>query len=141
MAINISAITLNTSAHNVWLTITTPEKVKLWQYGSDLITTWQIGSSIEFITKWEGNIFKQWGKVLEFNPNESLKYSLFAPGTDREDKPENYFIMKYILTEEDGKTILEIIQEDNRPDAVQEEPNNEENPILQLLKEVAENHT
>jgi hypothetical protein len=123
------------------LTITTPEKVKLWQYGSDLLTTWQIGSSIEFITKWEGNIFKQWGKVLEFNPNESLKYSLFAPGTDREDKPENYFIMKYILAEEDGKIILEIIQEDNRPDAVQEEPNNEENPILQLLKEVAENHT
>jgi hypothetical protein len=78
---------------------------------------------------------------LEFNPNESLKYSLFAPGTDREDKPENYFIMKYILAEEDGKIILEIIQEDNRPDAVQEEPNNEENPILQLLKEVAENHT
>ena len=140
MATNISVITLNTSAHNVWQTITTPEKVKLWQYGSDLITSWQSGSSIEFVTKWEGNIFKQWGKVLEFNPNESLKYSLFAPGPDKEDKPENYFIMNYILTEEDGKTILEIIQEDNRPGAVREEPNEEENPILQLLKEVAENY-
>jgi hypothetical protein len=55
-----------------------------------------------------------------------------------EDKPENYFIMSYILTSENGKTKLEIIQEDNRPTAVQEEPQGEENPVLKSLKELAE---
>ncbi len=46
--------------------------------------------------------------------------------------------MSYILTEENRQTILEIIQEDNRPNAVQEEPQGEDNPVLKSLKELAE---
>jgi uncharacterized protein YndB with AHSA1/START domain len=138
MAINISTVKLNASLEKVWDTLTNPEKVKLWQFGSDLITTWEVGSNIEFITEWEGQIFKQWGKVLEIKPNELLKYSLFAPRPNLEDNPENYFIMNYILTSENGQTKLEIIQEDNRPNAVQEEPQGEENSILKSLKDIVE---
>lgn len=138
MATNISSIKLNASVDKVWESLTNPAKVKLWQYGSDLITTWQVGSSIEFITEWNGQIFKQWGEILEIKPNELLKYSLFAPRPDLEDKSENYFVMYYVLTNENGQTKLEIIQEDNRPNAVQEEPQGEENPILQSLKKSVE---
>ena len=63
---------------------------------------------------------------------------MFAPRPNLDDKPENYFIMSYVLTEESGHTKLEIIQEDNRPNAVQEEPQGEENPVLKSLKEIAE---
>lgn len=115
-----------------------PELVKLWQYGSELITDWEIGSNIKFRTEWEGEIFEQWGKILEVRPTEVLKYSLFAARPGLEDKPENYFIMSYILTTENGQTKLEIIQEDNRPNAVQEKPQGEETPVLQSLKAIAE---
>lgn len=138
MAINISKINLNAAPDKVWETLTKPEMVKLWQFGCDLITTWEVGSSIEFVTEWEGQIFRQWGKVLEVRPNELIKYSLFAPRPDLEDKPENYFIMNYVLTAENSQTILEIKQEDNRPNAVQKEPQGEENPILQSLKNLIE---
>lgn len=138
MATNISTITFNASIQKVWDTITKPGKVKLWQFGSDLITTWEPGTTIEFITEWEGKIFKQWGKVLEVRLGELVRYSLFAPRPGLEDKPENYFTMSYILSTEQGKTKLEIIQEDNRPNAVQEAPQGEENPVLQSLKSVAE---
>jgi hypothetical protein len=57
-----------------------------------------------------------------------------------EDKPENYFIMSCVLTEESVQTKLEIIQEDNKPNAVQEEPQGEENPVLKLLKQLAESN-
>jgi hypothetical protein len=83
-------------------------------------------------------VFEQWGKILEIQPAKLLKYSLFAPRPELEDKPENYFIMSYILTTENGKTMLEIVQEDNRPNAVQEEPQGEENPVLKSLKDLAE---
>ena len=78
------------------------------------------------------------GKVIEFKPTEKLSYTLFAPRPDLEDKPENYFIMNYILTEINRETKLEIIQEDNRQNAVQEEPQGEESLILQALKKIAE---
>lgn len=138
MATNISIIKINASIQKVWKTVTEPEMVKLWQFGSDLKTTWEIGTEIKFITKWEDQIFEQWGKILEVRENELLKYSLFAPRPDLEDKPENYFVMSYVLSEENGSTKLEIIQEDNRPNAIQEEPQGEENPILKSLKDLAE---
>jgi uncharacterized protein YndB with AHSA1/START domain len=138
MAKNVSTIKINASIQRVWDTITKAELVKLWQYGSDLFTTWKIGSDIRFRTQWDDKVFEQWGKVLEIRPNEMVKYSLFAPRPHLEDKPENYFIMSYILTRVDGQTKLQIIQEDNRPNAVQEEPQGEENPVLRSLKELAE---
>ena len=138
MAINISTIKINASKQRVWDTLTDPALVKLWQYGSDLITNWEIGSDIKFRTEWEGKIFEQWGKVLEMRQNELIQYSLFAPRPGLDDKPENYFIMKYVLTGGGEQTKLEIIQEDNRPNAVQESPQGEENPVLQSLKKIAE---
>lgn len=138
MATNISTIHIKASPEKVWDTITKPELVKLWQYGSDLITDGKAGDDIRFKTAWEDKIFEQWGTLLEIKPNELLRYSLFAPRPGLEDKPENYFEMNYVLTSENDQTKLVILQIDNRPGAVQEEPQGEENPVLQLLKEIAE---
>ena len=138
MVTNVSSITINASLQKVWDTLIQAEFVKLWQYGSDLQTNWEVGSKIKFVTEWEGKIFEQWGTVLEFTPTSKLRYSLFAPRPDLEDKPENYFEMIYTLTSNNGQTKLEIIQEDNRPNAVQEDKQGEENPILMMLKQIAE---
>lgn len=138
MATNISTITIQAPAARVWKALTEPAYVKQWQYGSDLITTWNEGDVIRFRTEWEGNVFEQWGAVIEIKQDALIRYSLFAPRPGLEDKPENYFTMSYILTPAGSGTKLEIVQEDNRPDAVQEAPQGEENPVLQGLKKVAE---
>jgi len=138
MATNISKLIINASKEKVWEALTEPEKVKVWQYGSVLITDWNVGSEIRFKSEWEGHIFEQWGTVLEFESNQKLKYNLFAPRPDLEDKPENYFEMEYKLTEKDNGIELLIIQEDNRPDAKQELEQGEENPVLKMLKELIE---
>lgn len=138
MATNISRLTVNAPKEKVWEALTEPEKVKAWQYGSELTTDWKVGNEIRFTSEWEGQIFEQWGTVLEFEPNEKLKYNLFAPRPDLEDKPENYFEMEYKLTEKENGTELLIVQEDNRPGAKQELEQGEENPVLKMLKELIE---
>lgn len=138
MARNSSTIIIDAPLERVWKTLTDPQLVKQWQYGSELVTSWNVGGEIRFRTEWEGKVFEQWGRILEVKPNALLRYTLFAPRPDLEDKPDNYFIMNYILTPSDGKVSLEILQEDNRPGAKQEEPQGEENPVLQGLKSVAE---
>ncbi|OXB01140.1 ATPase [Flavobacterium oncorhynchi] len=139
MATNISTTILNASIEEVWNALTKPDLVKQWQYGSELITDWKTGNEIRFRNEWEGQVFEQWGSILEIVPNQKIKYSLFFPRPELEDKPENYYIMSYILFEESNKVKLQIIQEDNRPGAVQEEPQGDENPILQSLKTLVEN--
>jgi uncharacterized protein YndB with AHSA1/START domain len=138
MATNISSILINASEEKVWAVLTKPEQVKIWQYGSDLITNWEDNSDIRFKTEWQGKIFEQWGKVLEFKPFRLIRYSLFAPAPGREDIAENYFVMTYKLTPWNGRIKLDIIQEDDRPGAVQEDPQGEDNPLLQSLKSLAE---
>ena len=138
MATNISKLKINAPAYKVWEALVNPEIIKKWQYGSDLITDWKEGSSIRFKSEWEGQIFEQWGTVLEIEQNKKLKYNLFAPRPDLEDKPENYFEMEYKLTKKGETTLLEIIQEDNRPGAKQEKIQGEENPVLKNLKEIIE---
>ncbi len=138
MATNLSKLSINCSPEKLWEVVTLPAFVKLWQYGSELKTTWEVGSPIKFVTEWDKQVFEQWGTVLEFDPPRKLRYSLFAAGPGREDRPENYFEMSYILTPGNGHTMLEIVQVDNRPNAVQEAEQGEENPVLKMLKEVAE---
>lgn len=138
MVKNISTLKLNAPIHKVWDALTKPELVKQWQYGSDLITDWKLGGEIGFKTAWEGQVFEQWGKILEIVPHKLIRYSLFAPRPGLEDKPENYIVMNYILSEEQNCIQLDIMQEDNRPGAVQEAPQGEENPVLSALKTIVE---
>ncbi len=142
MRISTSNIEIHASSDKVWDALTNPDLVKIWQYGSILTTTWEPGSQIRFSSEWEGQRFEQWGKIIEFEPNSTLRYSLFAPRPDLVDSPENYFVMTYRLTEKNGNTLLEITQEDPRPvvgpktDSAEDE--GKENPFLLMLKELVE---
>ncbi len=138
MATNISTIYIKSTLQNVWNVLTVPDLVKQWQYGSELITDWKVGSDIRFRTAWENKWFEQWGKILEIIPLKLIKYSLFAPRPGIEDKQENYFQMIYRLHEDKSQVKLDIIQEDNRPGAKQEAPQGEENPVLSELKKLCE---
>lgn len=133
-----STILINATKQKVWDALTKPELVKKWQYGSDLLTDWKVGSEIRFRVEWENKVFEQWGKILEIIPNELIKYSLFFPRPDLEDKEENYFIMSYVISEWENMVKLEIVKEDNRPGAVKEKESDEENPVLIALKEIIE---
>jgi len=135
-----SRIEISAAAAKIWKALTDPDLVKLWQYGSLLSTTWEPGTPIRFAAEWNGQLFEQKGRVIEFLPNSLLKYSLFAPRPDLSDSPENYFFMTYRLEEKNGRTLLEIIQDDPRPvldpGAAGDEAG--ENPILKALKELVE---
>lgn len=139
MARNISTVMIAARASRVWSALTDPLLVSKWQYGSVLSTEWNVESPICFKTEWQGQVFEQWGTVLEFCPFQTLRYSLFAPRPGLADKPENYFEMEYVLTERPAGTLLEIVQIDNRDGAVQEAPQDEKsNPVLTTLKSVVE---
>jgi hypothetical protein len=138
MATNISAVTINAPIAKIWEALTQPELVKKWQLGSDLLTDWKVGSEIRFKNDVEGQILEQWGRVLEFTPYEIIKYTLFVPAPDLKDSPENYFTMSYVLSQNSDSVHLLINQEDNRPGSVQDEPNGEENEVLNALKELLE---
>jgi len=134
-----STVKIAAPATKVWLALTVPHLVKQWQYGSDLLTTWEVGTPIIFRNEWNGQVFEQKGNVLEFLPESRLKYSLFFPRPDLQDIPEHYFFMTYELTESEAVTSLLVRQEDPRPSPPNESTGGDEGPdVLSSLKELVE---
>jgi uncharacterized protein YndB with AHSA1/START domain len=137
--ISDSTVCINASSEKVWRALTRPELVKQWQYGADLLTTWEVGSSIVFRNEWNGQVFEQKGKVLEFLPESRLKYSLFFPHAGMQDIAEHYFFMIYELTEQDGITSLLMRMEDPRPLPDNHSSDTDEGPnVLSDLKALVE---
>ena len=115
MATHTTSVTIDAPAAKVFAALTQPELVKQWQFGKTVQSGWQTGDAIKFIAKTEDAVLEQWGTILDIRPNELLKYNLFTPAPGIEEKPEHYNITSYILTNDNGKTQIELIQEDNRP--------------------------
>ena len=134
---SISKITINAPASRVWEAVTKPELVKQWQYGAALITDWQKGHPIVYRNEWEGTVYEQRGTVLEIEPERLVKYTLFAPRPGLDEKPENTFIMTYLLEEANGQTTLTITQDDPR-EQPHEQAEEEENSVLNSLKKLVE---
>jgi uncharacterized protein YndB with AHSA1/START domain len=134
-----AVVKINAPAKKVWLALTVPDLVKQWQYGSDLQTTWEVGTPIVFRNEWNGQVFEQKGTVLEFLPGTRVKYSLFVPRPDLQDIPEHHFFMIYELSESAGVTSLLVRQEDPRPALPDETTGGDGGPdVLAGLKELVE---
>lgn len=54
-----SVVKIYASAKKVWQALTVPGLVKQWQFGSELLTTWDIGTPIVFRNEWNGQVFEQ----------------------------------------------------------------------------------
>ncbi|OQP56725.1 SRPBCC family protein [Niastella populi] len=115
MAILTTAVTIDAPANKVFEALTQPALVQQWQFGKTVHTNWVVGETIKFIAEHEGRVQEQWGTILDIRANELLKYNLFTPAPGIEDKQENYNITSYILTNDNGKTQIQLIQVDNRP--------------------------
>ena len=133
-----STVTVEAPRDIVWAAITKPEFVRQWQYDSDLTTDWTVGSPIRFRAEWQGQVFEQWGSVLEFAAPSRLRYSLFAPRSGLEDRPENYFTMTYELRDVGSGTAVTFMHEDPRVDDDVADDSDEDNPVLTALKTLAE---
>jgi uncharacterized protein YndB with AHSA1/START domain len=134
-----SVVNIAAPASKVWRALTVPCLVKRWQYGSDLLTTWQPGTPIIFRNEWNGQVFEQKGAVLEFTSGSRLKYSLFFPTPGLQDIPENHFFMTYEVTERGGVTTVVFRQEDPRPSQPGDSSAGEEGTdVLSALKTLVE---
>ena len=132
-------ITINASADAVWQALTDPALVKQYMHGTNMETSWKVGSAITWKGEWKGKAYEDKGKVLAVEPKRLLRTTHWSPMGGSEDKPENYHTVTYELTERGGRTILTLKQDNN---ASQEEADTmaEKNwgPVLEGLKTVAE---
>lgn len=102
---------------HVWKALTDPTGIKQYFFGTNLVTEWIVGGPIRFVGEWEGKSYEDKGTVLKFDPQKMLQYDYWSSLSGKEDKQENYQMITYRVTEKDGITNVQIIQDNETEEA------------------------
>lgn len=133
-----STIKINTSAHQVWDALTNPALIKKYFFGTDAVSDWQVGSPITFTGEWEGKEYKDKGEIKAMTPEKLLRYTYLSSMSGKEDVPENYANVEYILSEDDGVTTLTITQDGIADEKGQAESEKNWGMVLDGIKKMLE---
>lgn len=106
-------VTLNIHAtpEHVWEALTNPEIVTRYFYGTQLESTWEVGSPIIFKGSWEGQSYLDKGTILSMNKPFLLSYNYLSSWSDLPDIPESYQVITYTLILNENTTTLTVMQE------------------------------
>ncbi len=132
---------IHSTIEEVWEGLTNPALIKQYLFGTDTETDWQPGSSIRFSGKYNGKTYADKGTIMEVKPYKLIRYDYWSPMSGIEDRPENYIVVTYELSGDDGAVEL-LVRQQNIPDE-KTKTHSEENwkKVLQGLKELLENRT
>jgi len=96
------SILINADVSKVWNAMTNPEIIKEYLFGTETITDWKVGSEIIFQGEYQGHKYRDKGIVRENVLNQRISYNYWSAFTGLEDKPENYSLVTYVITQKDN---------------------------------------
>ncbi len=132
------SIIINASIVNVWKTLTDPELVKQYLFGTKVSTDWKKGSQIKWTGIWNDKKYEDKGQIIEIVAEKLIICTYWSSMSGLEDKKENYTTVSYILDGQDGKVKLTIIQDNIKIKELREHSENSWTMVGNSLKRVAE---
>jgi uncharacterized protein YndB with AHSA1/START domain len=106
-----TSLTIQAPIEQVWAALTTPELVKSYFFGTELVADWQVGGPIVFKGEWEGTPYEDKGIITAFDAPHRLEYLYLSSWSGKPDLPENYANIGYYLTASGDTTTLRITQD------------------------------
>ena len=86
------------TAQQVWAALTEPEQIATYMHGSQVATTWAIGSTVVWNGEYEGRSYQDKGEVLAYDEPHVLSMTHYSPVMGQPDEPESYHTLVYTLT-------------------------------------------
>jgi uncharacterized protein YndB with AHSA1/START domain len=133
-----ASTTINAPPSKVWEALTTPEMIKQYLFGAEVVTDWQVGSPIVYRGEWKGRSFEDKGRIIEFTREKRLVSTHWSPLSGVPDAPENYHTVAYELATQDGKTQVTITQDNNASEEEKSESERNWQAALEGLKKLLE---
>jgi len=103
-------IKINASPDLVWDALINPEKIKVYLFGTKTSSLWTPGSEIVFEGEYQGQHYRDKGKITAIEGNKILEYTYWTGFSGLEDKEENYSLVRFELKKEGSTTLLLLTQ-------------------------------
>jgi len=133
-----ATIRITADKEEVWDTLTNPEKIKKYLFGTQAISDWKKGSTLKFTGEWEGKTYEDKGTILDTEPGKLFRYTYWSSMGKLEDKPENYATVTYELVPAGAETILNIKQDNIANEEAREHSEKNWLYILSEIKRLTE---
>jgi len=133
-----TSITIDAPTTDVWKAITTPATVKEYLMGTTVTSDWKEGSAISYEGEYNGKKYHDKGIIKKFEPNKLFQSTYWSSAGGKEDKPENYNLVTYELSENGGKTNVTLTQDNVLSEKEKEHVTGNWAMVLKKLKEVVE---
>lgn len=135
----VASAAIRASREAVWHALTDPDQIKKYFLGTNVETTWEVGSRITFRGEWQGKQYQDHGEVLDFEPPNRLRISHYSPLSGKPDIPENYHTVEYrVESDGNGASKVTIIQGKNSNESEVIESEKTWQFVLANLKELLE---
>lgn len=108
-----ASATVNAPVKKVWHALVTPEEIKQYFFGTDVVSEWREGSPIVWKGEWQGKAYEDKGVILKFEPERRLRYTHFSPLSGVPDVPENYHTVTIELSPAGAGTQVTLSQDKN----------------------------
>ncbi|MEO7992470.1 MAG: SRPBCC family protein [Chryseolinea sp.] len=133
-----TSVSVDATPAQVWKVLTTPELVKKYLMGTNVTSDWREGSAITYNGEYEGKQYHDKGTIKKIVPGEILQSTYWSSMSGKEDKPENYKLVTYVLAKHGGKTVVTLTQDNNTTEKEKEHSTENWKTVLKKLKEVVE---
>jgi uncharacterized protein YndB with AHSA1/START domain len=135
-----TTISINAPAEKVWEAITTPDLVEKYLMGTHVTSDWQQGSSITYEGEYNGKEYHDKGVIKKIEPGKIFQSTYWSSAGGKEDKPENYNLVTYKLSNKDDKTVVKLTQDNVNSEEEKEHVTGNWKAVLKKLKEVVEHN-
>lgn len=122
----------------VWKALTDPALIKEYLFGSEVTSEWKVGSTITYTGVYEGTEYQDHGRILDFRPGELLRSTHFSPLGGKQDIPENYHTLTWMLEPDGETTRLTLTQDNNESEDAARHSEENWKTVLEGLKKLVE---
>jgi len=133
-----ASISINAPADKVWDTLTNPEVIRQYMFGTNLISDWKEGSPIIWKGEWQEKKYEYKGVILKLRPERLIQYSHFSPLSGKPDLPENYHTVTIELVSHGVETTVSLSQDNNETEQTREHSEKNWKMMLASLKKLLE---
>jgi uncharacterized protein YndB with AHSA1/START domain len=131
-------ITIEASISRVWEALVTPNLIKQYFFGTEVISDWKEGSPIVWKGEWKGKPYEDKGVILKIEPEKLLTVTHYSPLSGIADIPENYHKLCYELTTNGNSTKIVLTQDNNGNEDEQKQSEKNWSMVLEGLKKLLE---
>jgi uncharacterized protein YndB with AHSA1/START domain len=133
-----ASTTIDVPVDKVWHALVTPEIVRRYMFGAQVVSDWNEGSPILWKGEWKGKPYEDKGVIVRKVPKKVLSYTHWSPLSGVPDIPENQHTVTIELADQGGRTRVSLAQDNNQSEDERVHSEKNWNMMLEGLKKAAE---